>query len=57
MLTYTGNLMVSVKVKEHETYTPNEHDLFQDLKINVFDVITGCDVEANITVVRVLEQK
>tara|TARA_B100000941_G_C28477806_1_gene540308 strand:+ start:514 stop:1365 length:852 start_codon:yes stop_codon:yes gene_type:complete len=40
-----GNLLVSVKVKAHDNYTRNEHDLFEDLKINIFDVITGCDLE------------
>lgn len=42
-----GNLMVNVKVKEHDRYTRNDYDLFENLKINIFDVIAGCDLEVN----------
>lgn len=40
-----GDLLVNIKIKDHQTYTRNDFDLFQNYKINIFDIITGCDLE------------
>lgn len=40
-----GNLLVHIKIQPNATYTRNNFDLFQDYKVSILDIITGCDLE------------
>jgi len=40
-----GNLLVHIKIQENKTYTRNNFDLFQDYKVSILDIITGCNLQ------------
>ncbi|OUU18328.1 MAG: hypothetical protein CBC05_02795 [Crocinitomicaceae bacterium TMED45] len=40
-----GNLLVHIKIQPHSTYTRNNFDLFQNYKVSILDILTGCNLQ------------